>query len=612
MPVTYFRDYFGNLDTSQPFQIVDKSGAQYTVTLDYNKCILTKTYTTATCTQNNGAHGQYDIVNVTGQTVVVDVPDMNVQYVRDEAGNVTYIFDYAMLLTTLYHYDAARNCIGERFKNAQGMIYQDTRIALNAMGWLTEVRDTMIQGAYTYDAKGNRRSTIVSVMGQNGTPGFSETTIQNWYTYNPADLVLIDAGVMNTATNTIQIQGGATPQGTILGYDAFGRRLTENTIDSSNVSHTKVIKYYGNDNVSQTWMDGNLNENFGFDANGNRISYSSNSGNTSSQMGYDAADRLISQQDFSTPDFNQKNSIALTNFEGYDANDNTHTQVTSVPNAGDAQQYQDTVTTSFVGFEQPVRTTVLGVRTGSGGSTPPAQIFNYNDSNGNPVSVQGDLSGSNTYRRFVVNAEGRIVFNQGSIILQGEDFEWYFYDPRTKQLLGRVGNLPAVSTTAPTVGQLTAPLPATDVNFDLGYQPTDANYPPPAPSTYTVPPNQGMTFDDVSSLMFGDSSFGDDIAIANNAAAGSDSILPGQVVKIPALSNTDLHNWQGNYRTYNVNAIIGPEYPNMPLPPVKPIHHSFWGELFEAVVGIVGIALDIVTAGAAIPAVDIALAQLAR
>ena len=776
VPVLYNRDYFGNLDTSKPYQIVDKSGAQYQVTLDYNKAIAKKTCTTATCTPDNGAHGQYDVAassvekaskprgsnkkglalagrqfrgfmiqrvpgdgncffhtvvdqlnqygilaedgsaythdllralvlthvhnnpelrefftdqdmidlsrlrgwvdhqaiqilaNLLGlefeimrndgqenQTIrpvtevqpdriirllyngvhydslrnpapvtneepivaeestansissiddgstVISAPGMNLQYIRDEAGNTLYILDNAMLLTTLYHYDAARHCIGERFKNAQGMIYQDTRVGLNAMNWITEIYDTIIQGLYTYDPNGNRRSTIMAIM---GTLGFAPTTIQNWYTYNAADSMLIDQGLL--INGIIQIIGGTTPpaQGTLLGYDQFGRRITEDTIDSSGNHHQSVIGYDNADRVTTISVDGTVNQTFTFDANSNRIGWQNQSNNTVTITSYDPADRLTEQGSLDLTG----DSSAVTTFSGYDANDNTHTQVTCVPESGAKQQYCNTMTTNFIGFVNLIKSTVSGVSSGAGGSMPPSYITNYNGANGEPVSVEGALSGDASYERFVVNAEDRIVFNQNGILLTGgTEFEWYFYNPMTKQMLGRVGNLPPVNM---ATGMLTLPPQWDDVNLDMNYQPVSQSYPPAGPSTYTIPPGQSMTFDDVSSLMFGDSSFGDEIAIANNAAAGSNTITQGQVVRIPVLSNTDLHNWQGDYAVYNQNAIIGTEYPNMPLPPVKPIHHSFWGELFEAIVGVVGIALDILSAGA-LTGTELVLAQLA-
>ena len=157
----------------------------------------------------NGQHGKRLSIDGT-QT---DMPDQNVSHQYDEASHLVAILDNALPLTTLFRYSPAGYRARETFIAGDGHIHQAVVMKRNALGWLTEVQDTIMQVKFGYDAKGNKRFTKASVYWDDQWQAIDG---ENWYTYTDADNMVINRGRLFREDGKIDI---APDKGTMLLYD---------------------------------------------------------------------------------------------------------------------------------------------------------------------------------------------------------------------------------------------------------------------------------------------------------------------------------------------------------------------------------------------------------
>lgn len=545
---TWETDEFGNIRSH-----TDLAGARYTYTLNpfYPTEVLQITST------NGQRHG--DRISADGSTTK-PMANQNLMYQYDEASHVVGILDNALPLTTLYRYDSEGRRARETFLASDGHIHQAVMMKWNALDWLEEVQDTVMLVKYTYDAKGNRRSTIASVY-WNGA--WRATGDENWYTYTASDSMIINRGQLKDGI--IQI----TPNhGTRLLYDIGGRRSHELTINSNSKTVNKSLFYFDNNLLKRTESTTGDVADYLYDGQVARRKVLTT--RTTRQESEYTANGWLSGESYRDDNQNITSSTSYAlNLMG-----SPNSQTTTVRNKERTDGYDDTIVTTYVAFDTDKISKVNGTRQRLGGDKSQSTVKTYYDPNGNLEMVVGDNQES---RNFITNSQSRIVKKT-----LGQDKEEYYFYTTSGEPLGRFGNIPPEAFQ----GKLT------HVDFDLNYHPVSEHFPPPAPGTCLV--LMGDSFSSISERMYGDSSFANLIADANGFRK-EDTPTPGLMLQIPNIVNTNIHNWEGQYPIYNPTAIIGSLYPNMPMPqrvivhtpPQKHSHRKFWHVLIEAIAGAV-------------------------
>lgn len=589
-PIQYLRDFFSNYT-----QWSDKGGAQYTIERDHNQMMIRQT-----CACPNAEHGQSYGPDGTLQPT----PGQDLSYIYDKAGNQIYIIDNTKGLTAdfvaQFHYNAKKECIGETFQGNGGLIYQDTKIILDGMGRILELFDSCVKAQYTYDGVGNRRKTLAMIR----TGGkFQLLSVQNDYAYTKANRILVDRGVMFEGQVTI-----SEGQGTFLIYDEAGRRWQEVTVKKVNDKmQTKEIIYDEKGDVTTIKVHGEVSERFSLNDDGDRKGYSK--GDTASSMNYNHAGRLISEED------HHKGTSSSRSYDGIDVEGNHAKQNfenhDNPKDSSDKTEYGEVDTTfeRYIGkLPSKVSGTVNVEHTDSKGDkhyvpSTLAIVKAFHDPNGYPSSIEGACQQSEGERYFVV-CNGRIVMKYNNKGMKSADkFTTYFYDPRNQQPLGMM-NLP------PYDPAVWPELNKANVNLDLGFHPIGPDFPASAPGSFTVSKPDGMTLAEISQQIYGDPSYGDDLALKNGYSSGESTVDQGASIIIPSLANTNQHNMSGDYSPYNEQAITGSLYPNMIRPRFNPPKHSFVGEFLEILIEVIAIAVTAEFGGAIL--IDLLIATVAN
>lgn len=537
---TWAVDAFGNIMTH-----VDLSGARYTYTLNpFFPSEVVHIH------GDNAAHG----VRTSPNGSKVAMPNQDVTYQYDEASHLVGILDNALPLTTLYRVDSEGRRVRETFIDSEGHIHQAVCMSWNALGWLTQVRDTAMQVKYAFDPEGNRRSTIASVFWDNR---WHPIGTENWYAYTEANNIQISQGKL--VNGNIQI---VPNQGTMLTYDKGGRRKEERTIKSDGKVVDKSLFYLDNYLLSGTQNSLHEEHHFRYDNKvGRRKEFRTNHSEQISDYHVNGwlekESRLDREQKF----------IATTTYQlnvlGIPSSQETKVRATDVVDG-----YEDQFILSYVAYDNDKIIKADGTRKRLNGETTHATLNTSYDPNGNMECVVGD---NQEVRRFITNSNNRIVL----ATVGQHQRERYFYTT-SDQPLGRFGNIPR--------GPLKQEL--TDIDFDLNFHPVSEHFPPPTPGSCTV--LKGDSFSSIAERMYGDRSFANLIA-EENGYRQEETPPVGLSLRIPNVVNTNLHNWAGQYSVYNPGAIIGSLYPNMPMPQrvvnAHRKHHRFWHVLLEAVAG---------------------------
>ena len=488
------------------------------------------------------------------------MPNQDIVYHYDEASHLIVISDYALPIRTQYRYDHAEFRVRETFIK-DGHMYQAVLMKRNQLDWLIEVQDTVMRVRYSYDSKGNRRSTKAAVYwdGQ-----WRPVGSENWYTYTEADNMSISRGLLINDKIDINDQ-----QGSRLRYDEAGRRAHEITMKDGR-ELDKQLFYLRNNLLETTVSDGKISS-YGYDKNVPRRNIFLTDTTEQSSI-YDANSRVIQESYKDNAEL-----VISTITTSPDLNGLPHSQTTELRSTeGQGQTiYTGDIETTYVSFDTDKVEEVAESRQYTSDTKTFALIKTHYDPNANLEWVEGN---NQELRRFITNSEGRII--QKTI---GHDkIEFYFYTTNGEPL-ARFGNIPHELARA----RMRAGLELTNVDFDLNYHSVSEHFPPPVPSSCTV--LREDTFESISERMYGDKSFANLIADVNGYRT-HDRPTVGQVLQIPSTPNTNIHNWEGQYSPYNSAAIIGSLSPSMPIPQQpkpKQRHASFWHVFVEAIVGTV-------------------------
>ncbi|MFA6301790.1 MAG: hypothetical protein WC627_01480, partial [Legionella sp.] len=535
---TWEVDAFGNIRSH-----TDLGGAVYTYTL--NEFYPTELLQLKS---ENGQHG--DRMSMDGTTKPMSNQDLVHQY--DEASHLQTILDNALALTTVYRLDIEGRRARETFIASDGHIHQAVLMKWNALGWIDEVQDAIMQVKYGYDPKGNRRSTLASVY-MDGDWCLSEE--ENWYTYTASDSIAINRGILKNGK--IQI---ASKHGTKLIYDEAGRRRYEHTINSQGNDVLKTLFYHPNNLLKYTQSSINGIADYEYDGKvARRKVYATK--NTKQEYVY-SHNGWLTVERFTNDDkkFKTKTKYDL-NLLGY-----PEQQTTTVYNLDGDYIYEDKIKTEYVQFDTDRVSLISGTRYPKEGDKTLSTTRSSYDPNGTIETIVGK---EQEPRHFITNSNNRII--QKSL---GKDKKEFYFYTTSDQPLGRFGNIPQESLKKEV----------TNIDFDLNYHPVSEHFPPPTPSVCKVMP--GDTFSSISERMYGDESFANLISDVNGFR--KDELPPvGLTQLIPNIVNTNLHNWQGHYPLYNPSAIIGSLYPHMPMPKQKIQKRKqppFWHVLVEAIV----------------------------
>lgn len=515
--ITWELDAFGNVRKH-----TDLGGAVYTHTL--NPHYPTEVMLT---TSTNGAHGQ----RLSSGGVLSPMPNQDLVYQYDEASHLIGILDNALPLTTLYRYDQEGRRARETFIGSDGHIHQAVLMKWNALGGVVEVQDTIMKVNYSFDANENRRSTIAAVYWNGTWNPFGDV---NWYTYTATNSMKINRGTMVNG-----VIGIAPNRGTELVYDIAGRREFEITIKEDGTRVKKQLSYLDNDLLSKIHNTlGNFSE-FKYDkAVSRQKEYITKTSKLSLEY---KKNGWVSWEGFA--DYEKKISTAT----GFDLNDQglPKVQYTSLRSTESKDGYDDTITSTYVSYDNDKVSEVNASRRRLDGGETKSKVRTGYDPNGNIETIISD--GQET-RSFLSNSSSRIVKKK----LGSDKHEFYFYTT-SGQPLGRFGNIPPEGIKKEL----------THADFDLNYHPVGERYPQRAPGSHMVVADDN--FSKISERVYGDDSFASLIAEANGYR--KEDIPPvGMVLHIPNLVNTNIHNWKGQYPVYNPAEIVGSLYPHMRVP----------------------------------------------
>ena len=137
---------------------------------------------------------------------------------------------------TSFSYDVAGRRIRERTV-VDGLVHQDTHIAYDQLGRVSQLSDLRYRDAYSYDAQGNRTRITATYFDHAG----AQKTDNLWYTYDAMNRVNISQGVNSAGTVVL-----STTQGIDLTYDAKGQRTSATTWGKRlELTTTMVVSAYG-------------------------------------------------------------------------------------------------------------------------------------------------------------------------------------------------------------------------------------------------------------------------------------------------------------------------------------------------------------------------------
>lgn len=538
--MNYSRDWWGTILAHLDLGSGGSPGATYTFHYDHMQLLTRKTSTT-------GNHG----FTPSGQ----HLPGMDIYYARNEAGAVQFLIDAASGLSTRFTHNAALVVIGEFFRNYDGLVYQATKMIVDALEQPITINDLRMTMHRLYDINRNIRA-LKSVVGNN-----AKASQEAWFLYYADDSMHIARGALVGT----EIKIGE--HGMMLEYD----EITGLRCKQTKSKGTDAITYYKNGRVHtiQGTLIGWTSKN---PLSKTQTRIYDNEVCTSIVLRDDAFQHLVKSDAYS---YNKDHYVVkevhdsqtpegvvtvTSDYSDFDAQGlNGHEHITQT--GGGAKPINVDLDAEYVAFDSKMIAKNVAKKNSSGiDYTTKATYLPA----GQMHSVEGDLKES--YRLFVTNSGFRIVQ-----VTDGKGhYEYYFYLPGTNQPIFRYGNIP------PSVGALQDGL---NVSF-LGAEPIGNGYPPLAPSQFTAT-ERVHTFPAISQAVSGDESYAGRIARANGYSE-STNVPVNQTVRIPAIVADDPHNWQGMYRPYNGLSIQGSLYPHIPYP--KP-HVSFWDEFIDVFIG---------------------------
>ncbi len=616
LPMRYFRDFFGNFDMSQPVQMCDKSGVPYKIQLNNNKLLISQQSQMSSEQHAAGVHGHYYNPVSAG---VESTPNQDLVYVRDEADHTNYILDNAANTRFQKFYDEANTCRGERYTNGDGLVCANTWIKFNPLGWITRFFDDVLQGEFQYDAKGNRRHTLVSVK-ENGR-FLMMNQRESWFTYSDADRVQYDDCVM-TVTGEIDLsydEATGLPRGRVLLYGLDGRLMHElykdkkdaNGIRTEDVNTLRIDVIYNPSLTAYTLQCCQQQADGQFSAPVVLAHYKVDSDQVAlMKVTTDHVRDITATQRYSLNpvgfvsniDSQEVNSVTGHPIDGnkrpntsqqerndidvygQEASSNTYYPVKEKKHL----QCTDSLTNHFIDVFSRQIASVTGQESVPKSShqkpTDPQTVNVLHDPNGAVSARTAGSAESDGTRSFDTIPDGRIVLVRNDLANRSSsDFGYYFYDPRKGVAIGYYGNIPSANDALSTI------------NFNLNYHPILQYFPPPSPGVYHT--LEDATFSQISEIVYGSNRYADELATANGGGSGGTMVKANETITVPPLNTLSYNNVRDN-AVLNASAILGtfdPELVHL-MPHQK---HHFLVELLDALVIIASVVASIMTGGGA-------------
>jgi YD repeat-containing protein len=597
--VTWQRDSFGRENSS-----TDLSGAIYTIARDFKGQVVHEY-------SEGGDHGQMTPFDprYTGDGDVrfhvydtTSTPSKDISYAF-VAGQLRQITDNGTGIVTTQEYDTENRVINVSTRMLQHeTAISDIKTDYDSVGRV--VRNTDLNSIFeiSYDPKGNRRSVLLTVQASDGT-----ATRTSWWTYDAADRVLINDGVMG-ADGIIKIN---LDQGQSFGY-ASDFRVTQVDVDT----------YYGAERQFDT-------STLTYDDDGLLVRtdtvyecFNQFKPGAATRV-YDGANRLQhyikDRPAFHTESHGHKHDKASTHEESvttYNAN-GWQTEVTQNENGsksdGTFDQYTDEgqlihqvmnfsgntddLTSKYTRFKELQLAEISGTRHNSNGTGPIGKVTEQYDSNGVTERVHGDENADNN-ALYTPTTTGQLLMkwpDHGLIPDGTVPLTIYLY-AADRTVLGSYSAHYSPKTNRVYFHD------GVTLKIDLSYaQPVTDTFPPPSPGSAIV--LEGDTFSTISERCYGYAGYAGIIAAANGYDA-TDALSVGMTLKIPALVPSINSSVASIPYQKLESLIIGSLYPHLktPQPPQK--HHSFFEEIVDVVVTVVvvavGVALAAPTGGASL------------
>lgn len=547
---------------------------------------------------------------------------LNRNYTYNSEGLLARVYDATTGQDQRYEYDLAGNRVRE-WMGQSGVVYQDNRIAYDALGRMRWVADGRAYVTIDYDKVGNRTRIRTHVLSQDttlDTDQFFQYDKMNRQTVVDAIDAAGNLGVNGHAI-TYDKNGNRTSdrwwgnrvmtvdgQSRIVGYNEQGEAIY-NTTPTTYVTSlgytteqyryddlnrlTGVVRdgvqtdarlYDGASRVVQTGPAGSLPQAYINALNGVNWQGQTLAGTGSETRinRYNANGQILSQDVYksdNTPKYTvvyealaaaPKPGVGTAggydgagNLQGYTVYDWGSGSVTNYANVyGRAEGYrqQSTTGTSTV-------------------TNPGGTVWTYG--NGGEITAITDVTKAINNRKFVSDMQGNILYSeqagqeQRQLVVNG-------------QVLGRYGQLRDDNNTVLPGG---VPLFQIKADFNFGYQPIDGNYPSSSPGTYAV--SAGDTMQGIARGAYGDESLWYLIADANGLTSNAD-LKPGQVLTIP--TKVGSANSASTFKPYDPSKVVGDTSPNMPVPQSNKGEKC--GGLGQIIMVVVAVVATIWTAGA--------------
>ncbi|MEO8137352.1 MAG: LysM peptidoglycan-binding domain-containing protein, partial [Betaproteobacteria bacterium] len=558
-----------------------------------------------------GGHSYAYTYDIAGHLVQqTNSAGQNIQFTYYENGYVSSVTDNTLKLKSTFEYDNDGNRTRETYNStdANPIFYQNAAITYDAMNRITQFLDRKADITYKYDAVGNRRNVRSEY--QDGVGG--NLQLQDyWYKYDGQNRFVLTMGTLSGGV----ISRGAT--GVDITYDAAGNRATA-TYGYDN--HSEAYTYTADGYLEDTYQAGVRRSSRTADAMGRVTQYTEFAANGSSatlsrSATYDNDNRVTgdttdtvtgstTSRVVQTYDYRLYNG---TSYTGADQGVVTHVRADNFTVGQNNHVYTNT-NTYYTYWDEAKQSSIrIGAsnpNNPNSGQWAPGRSNLIYDVNGH-ISMLID-QGSGTTVKFRNDAYGQVLVREESTNTAIGPRQLYYYFAGMR--IGDVGNNGpspslvdyaqqlAMRGATPPTGMYRHGQPVASADFDQNYQPINAGYPGAAATNYTV--QNGDTLYSIARALWGDQAMWFLIAEANGITAAT-QLVPGQRLIIPN-KVTNFHNTSGTFRVYNAGEAIGDTMPTLPNEPAPPPARKGCGVFGAILLGIIAIAVTIVTAGAGV------------
>lgn len=382
-----------------------KPGADYYTWYDFLKLKIQQTSTT-------GNHG----LTPEGKPVV----GMHTLWVRNEAGLIRFLFDNASQLSTRYDHNIMSIPIGEFFRSFDGLVYQTTRLTLDALGDPIIINDMRMEMQLLYDVNRNKRALKANVAG-NGA-----VIRESWSSYFPDDSVRIINGAL--------IDGAAVgASGKVINPGLYGMEYTYDPVTGlrhtqakyiDGILHKDTIIFADNGLIKS--VDGDLNGPLAYTYDGHVCILIKGKGAESHSYGY--TQDFYTSHEVHITESDGKTITSDSTFSQFDDTGLAGHQVTKVTGMGSGYDYEDQLDTDYVAFDTKLIAKTSGTRTPiyqeATASPSSSKVYTVEATYlpaGQMHTVEGAVADS--HRNFVSNTAPRVIEVEDG----AGDNEYYFY-----------------------------------------------------------------------------------------------------------------------------------------------------------------------------------------